>query len=189
MRLVFLLVCLLGSAVGNAMAQNTPVYNSTSYSSSGSKNQKSTIYNSRGSSSSAPISIKSMLNNKGQSSSRDSRVRAKTPYNFGGGYGGSTYNRSSLSITPAQIKAKQKADRQKAKDRAVLARQQREQRQAALKKQDSDVSARTSRYKSQFQDNEDQEKTTTRVRQRRSTYTTTNKDTSFVPAPVFNRVN
>ena len=184
MRFIFCLFFVLGFVANDVRAQNAPIYNSTT-SNSGSQQQKRPIYNSSKNSSSRnsssrPLSIRNMLSDSQQSasSSRASR-NGQNPYRFNSSYNG----RSAASLTPAQIRAKQASDRQRAQDRVQAAREQRQSRQAALEKQNN-VGGKTNRSKQNFQE----EEKTTRTRKRRSTYTTKG-DTPFVPVPVFNRVN
>jgi hypothetical protein len=182
MRISFCMLILLGFVTGAAQAQNVPVYNVTSYS-SGSETQKRTIYNNSSNFSAGPISIRNMLSVNQQRTYLDNkRHGGVTPHSFNiqnSGVG------SALSLSPAELRAKQQIDQQRAAERARIAKKKREERQAALQQQSNNVNERTSAYRSQFQDEEEQNKS---QRVRRSSYQQKSDD-SFVPPPVFNRVN
>jgi len=145
MHFRLLLLLLTVFVAESAMAQTTPIYNATSSS------QNTTIYNSSSNTNTArPLSIKGLVR-KSKNGISQSSYRSQGPYDFSrpssGGSG------SALSMTPAQIRAKQADDAARAQARAEKARQVRRDQQAALKSSRSEE--RTREFKSRFQDSEE----------------------------------
>lgn len=176
MRFIWCLLLSVMFVTQSANAQSVPVYNATSL---GSSSERVSVYNSSNAGGAKPLSITGLLRGKSQNSGY-SRNSANT-YNLGSKQ---PRRQSLLSLTPAQVRARQEKSKQNAQKRAEETKKQR----AKLQKEQT-FSDRSERFKSRFQTSTDNVETSNAVvpqeKKKRTIFLKNNK--SSIPKPVFNR--
>lgn len=196
MRFFLLAFPIMAMMSGTAIAQSDPIYNSSGYAERGS----TTLYNTQSSRSGVggPLSIKNMVRQAKQKPNTIMGETTKTynPYSLGGDRNGNGY---ALSMTPAEVRAKQALDRQRALERE-RDRQKRLAETQAKREADRRLRQETNSYTSRFQDSSQPSSNnqgvqqsnvysspTTTTRKRRSVYRQ-NSDALSTPQKVFGNV-